>query len=260
MAVETAAIAEDNSWQLTLVNPWTTIPEDWTVTLEKTENGHQVDQRCASDLADMLAACRDAGHSPVIRSSYRSQTTQQQLYANKVAQMERSGYQGQAAQDRAATIVARPGASEHQLGLAVDLVDRSYQVLDKKQETTPAQIWLMEHSWEYGFILRYPADKSEVTGIIYEPWHYRYVGKENAKAIQESGLCLEEYLEQLTQAEAAAQTSANLTAQPTQEDWQNLLNRFYTFLCSDQQTEQAWKELLEQGKLFLDRCALSQIP
>ena len=91
--------------------------------------------------------------------------------------------------------MARPGTSEHQLGLALDIVDLDYQQLDTRQEETPEQKWLMENSWKYGFILRYPTDKSNITGIIYEPWHYRYVGKEAAKVIHEKGICLEEYLE-----------------------------------------------------------------
>ena len=96
----------------------------------------------------------------------------------------------------AAKTVALPGTSEHQLGLAVDIVDRSNQNLDRTQETTAVQQWLMAHSWEYGFILRYPDEKSETTGIIYEPWHYRYVGKEAAEEIYRQGVCLEEYLDQ----------------------------------------------------------------
>ena len=91
------------------------------------------------------------------------------------------------------------------MGWAVDIVDASYQVLNEKQATMPAQIWLMEHSWEYGFILRYPTNKSEVTGIIYEPWHYRYVGREYAKAIFDSGLCLEEWLEKRETRQAVEQ-------------------------------------------------------
>ena len=92
--------------------------------------------------------------------------------------------------------VARPGTSEHQAGLAVDIVSVEYQVLDEGQEDTPLQQWLMAHCWEYGFILRYPTDKSDLTGVGYEPWHYRYVGEEAAKAITEQGICLEEYLAQ----------------------------------------------------------------
>ena len=91
--------------------------------------------------------------------------------------------------------VAVPGTSEHQLGLAVDIVDTQNQVLNRAQEDTAVQQWLMEHCWEYGFILRYPPDKEEKTGIIYEPWHYRYVGREYAQAIRQSGLCLEEFLQ-----------------------------------------------------------------
>ena len=91
-------------------------------------------------------------------------------------------------------MVAYPGTSEHQLGLALDIVDVSYQQLDTEQENTPVQQWLMKNSWKYGFVLRYPADKSDITGIIYEPWHYRYVGKEAAAEIYENKLCLEEYL------------------------------------------------------------------
>ena len=90
--------------------------------------------------------------------------------------------------------MARPGASEHQTGLAVDIVDINYQLLDEGQEDTAVQIWLMAHCAEYGFILRYPTDKSELTGVSYEPWHYRYVGTEAARAIMGGGLCLEEYL------------------------------------------------------------------
>ena len=92
--------------------------------------------------------------------------------------------------------VAVPGTSEHQLGLAVDIVDVNYQLLDTNQENTAVQKWLLENSWRYGFILRYPTDQTDVTGIVYEPWHYRYVGKEYAQDIYKKGLCLEQYLEQ----------------------------------------------------------------
>ena len=98
------------------------------------------------------------------------------------------------AQRQAAMWVARPGTSEHQTGLAVDIVDTSYQILDEGQENTPVQQWLMAHCAEYGFILRYPTDKGAVTGVGYEPWHYRYVGKDAAKEIMEKDITLEEYL------------------------------------------------------------------
>ena len=109
----------------------------------------------------------------------------------------------------AARWVAPPDTSEHQTGLALDLVSLDYQLLDEKQEQTPEQQWLMAHSWEYGFVLRYPSDKSAITGIGYEPWHYRYVGKEAAKAMHESGQCLEEYV-----GAAAVAAPAEEAAQP----------------------------------------------
>ena len=99
----------------------------------------------------------------------------------------------------AATISAFPGTSEHQLGLAVDLVDINYQLLNEQQENTAAQKWLMENSWRYGFILRYPNNKSAITGIEYEPWHYRYVGVELSTELYELGLTMEEYLDMLTE-------------------------------------------------------------
>ena len=179
---------------LTLVNPWTPLPAGWQVTLTDVGGGHRVDKACAADLNAMLSACRAAGFSPLICSSYRTQSTQQYLFDRKVGQMEAKGLRGESARQAAAAIVAPPGTSEHQLGWAVDIVDKSYQVLDEKQANTPAQKWLMAHCWEFGFLLRYPADKQAVTGIIHEPWHYRWVGRENARAIQKTGLCLEEYL------------------------------------------------------------------
>ena len=90
--------------------------------------------------------------------------------------------------------MAAPGTSEHQIGLALDLVSESYQILDEKQAETPEQQWLMAHSWEYGFILRYTEEKQAITGIVDEPWHFRYVGTEVSLDMKDSGLCLEEYL------------------------------------------------------------------
>lgn len=159
------------------------------------ENGYQVDQRCASALAAMLADCRAAGYRPAICSAYRTQEKQAALYDTLVRKRMAQGLSQTEAQKQAATEAAVPGTSEHQLGLAVDLVDASYQVLDEAQASTPAQQWLMAHCWEYGFILRYPAEKQDITGIIYEPWHYRYVGRDHAQAIRQSGQCLEEFLQ-----------------------------------------------------------------
>jgi len=187
-------VAEEADWRLLLVNPWNKLPEGYTVELKSLANGLKVDARIYDDLSAMLGACFDAGLHPVVCSAYRSNATQQRLHNNKIARLMASGYGREAAVQEAGRWVAAPGTSEHQTGMALDIVSYSYQNLTQKQEETAEQKWLMEHCWEYGFILRYPSDKSEVTGIGYEPWHYRYVGRDTAMAIRESGLCLEEYL------------------------------------------------------------------
>lgn len=185
-------------WNLTLVNPWNPLPEDHTLTLTQLKNGQAVDTRCYPALQDMMDACRGAGLEPLICSSYRTQEKQERLFENKVSQFLAKGLSKESARTEAAKVVALPGTSEHQLGLAVDIVDADYQLLNDAQADTPVQQWLMKHCWEYGFILRYPKEKEALTGIIYEPWHYRYVGKEHAQAIYDSGLCLEEYLNRIT--------------------------------------------------------------
>ena len=180
---------------LCLVNPWNDIAPDYVPQLDYLSDGTAVDHRCIEALRALLTACREAGNAPYICSAYRSYDTQSQLFENKIARVMAEGYGRTEAEDIAAREVARPGTSEHQLGLAVDIIDSGYTALDEGQASTPTQVWLMENSWRYGFILRYPADKSDITGFIYEPWHYRYVG-EAAAEIYESGLCFEEWLEE----------------------------------------------------------------
>lgn len=183
---------------LLLVNPWTPLPEDFVPgELVPVQNDQAVDARAYPDLQDMLGDMSQAGLSPLICSSYRSQERQQELYDNKVQRVMAEGVSLEAAQAEAARWVARPGTSEHQTGLAVDIVSLSNQMLDETQESTPEFQWLAENAWKYGFILRYPSDKSEKTGIAYEPWHFRFVGKEAAEEMHDLGLCLEEYLESL---------------------------------------------------------------
>lgn len=181
-------------WRLLLVNPWNTLPEGFSVQLTTLKNGHAIDERAYPDLQAMMDAARAEGLSPIICSSYRTQEKQQALFDAQVNKNLAQGYSREEAERKAGEWVAVPGTSEHQTGLAVDIVSLNYQLLDENQEKTPEQKWLMENCWKYGFILRYPTDKSELTGIGYEPWHYRYVGKETAKEIMEKGLCLEEYL------------------------------------------------------------------
>lgn len=179
---------------LTLVNFENTIPKDWKVDLVQLNNGQSVDRRIYDDLIAMLQAAKSEGLNPLSCSSYRTNEKQEQLYQNKVSEYLSQGYSKVEASDKAAFWVARPGTSEHQLGLAVDIVSTKNQRLDRSQENTVEQQWLIQNSWKYGFVLRYPTNKNSITGVGYEPWHYRYVGKEHAKKINELGVCLEEYV------------------------------------------------------------------
>lgn len=170
---------------IVLANPWNPVPEDFVLNLVE-ENGHQVDASCLEPLREMVAACRAAGYDCKINYAYRDMELQQQLWDNRYSSYIQAGYTPERAWELTAQIVAVPGTSEHHLGLAVDLgtSEGGYR-------------WLEEHGWEFGFIMRYPDGKTDVTGIIYEMWHYRYVGKNVAEAIYSSGLCMEEYLDLL---------------------------------------------------------------
>lgn len=196
-AADQAVSQED--WQLLLVNAWHKLPEDYHVELKTLANGLQVDARIYDDLNAMLTNCREAGLESIVCSAYRTEDTQTRLYRNKVSRLLSAGWSRDTVEQEAARWVAPPGTSEHQTGLALDIVSADYQLLDEQQAQTPEQQWLMAHCWEYGFVLRYPTDKCAVTGIGYEPWHYRYVGKEAAREMQQKGLCLEEYLAPDTQ-------------------------------------------------------------
>ncbi|WMJ22983.1 M15 family metallopeptidase [Paludicola sp. MB14-C6] len=182
-------------WNLVLVNRWNKIDERSTnIKLTQLKNGQSVDERIYPELQKMMDDCRAAGLSPLICSSYRTTEKQTRLYNNQIDNYIRKGFARADAVVEAGKWSAIPGTSEHQLGLAVDIVSTSNQMLDKSQEQTAEQKWLMENSYKYGFILRYPSSKSQITGINYEPWHYRYVGKEAAAAIKKQAICLEEYL------------------------------------------------------------------
>ena len=186
--------AQNQEWNLFLVNPWNPIPDNYEPELTYLKNGQAVDSRCYPELQQMMDDCRAAGLEPLICASYRTMEKQEALFEDKEARLIQEGCPENEVEAEAAKVVAYPGTSEHQLGLALDIVDVSYQQLDTEQENTPVQQWLLKNSWKYGFVLRYPTDKSNITGVIYEPWHYRYVGKEAAAEMYENKLCLEEYL------------------------------------------------------------------
>lgn len=183
-------------WNLILVNVAHPLPEDFAVVTKELKSGKAFDARAFDALTEMISDCQAAGLQPLVCSAYRSADDQSALFQEQLDRLLASGLTYDEAYAAASSEVAAPGTSEHSLGLAADICALSYQILDGAQADTPEQQWLMAHCAQYGFILRYPSDKQEVTGIIYEPWHYRYVGVEAAKAITEGGLCLEEYLAQ----------------------------------------------------------------
>lgn len=181
---------------LTVVSAASPLQEGYVPKLDTVIEEYQLDARCASLCWDMMQDCRaeNAGF-PMICSAYRTQEFQQELFDNKVVRVMQERYCSlEEATALAAEEVAYPGTSEHQLGLAADIIDETYPYLTEWQETTGTQKWLKEHAADYGFILRYPPESSDITGIIYEPWHYRYVGEKFAHEITNMGLTLEEYV------------------------------------------------------------------
>ncbi len=196
-ATTTTAPPQDGGHDLmVLVNPWNALSEEQLQDeshLVYAENDEYVDARILTQLNAMLEA--GAEYGLYVTSGYRSYETQDYLYNNKVDRVIASeGCSYEEALDIAATVVARPGTSEHHTGLAVDLLHNECWELEEYWEDSAAFDWMMEHCADYGFILRYPKESQHITGVIYEPWHYRYVGVEAAKEIMSQGITLEEYL------------------------------------------------------------------
>ncbi len=181
---------------LLLVNPWNYLPEDFKRNTKKIE-GHYIDVGAYDDIVQMLADMRKEGLKPYICSSTRTIEYQEGLFNKRLKQNKAKGLSAQDALDETAKWTAIPGTSEHHTGYALDIVASYNTTLNESQENTPEQKWMMENSWKYGFILRYPKGKTDITGIYYEPWHYRYVGKDAAKEIFEADITFEEYIEKL---------------------------------------------------------------
>lgn len=176
-------------WNLIVVNKNNPIPENYDFTLSSLDNGKQVDSRIYDDLQNMLNDMTSAGVYPVIGEAYRTAEEQEEIMQNYISEYLELGYSEEGAKAEAEKWVAKPGTSEHQLGLALDInADTDYS----SNETVYG--WLAQNAYKYGFILRYPEGKENITGIDYEPWHYRYVGTIAAEEIYKSGECLEEYL------------------------------------------------------------------
>ena len=178
-------------WELTLVNLQYRLPEDYKPTLQAAVEGSsvQLDARVAPFYAEMYAAAKADGCTLTPYSGYRTFARQQENFDRKVAYYVSQGLSEAEATAQTQTRILPAGASEHNMGFAMDIVSASADFISTKEFS-----WLSAHAHEYGFILRYPENKTDITGVMYEPWHWRFVGKEAAAEMQKSGQCLEEYL------------------------------------------------------------------
>ena len=206
---DSAALAEENSLlsaqqaaailsdpRMVLVNRQNRMPEDYTFTTKECGSATAINKTLQTEAADaflaMQAAAAEEGVTVWMQSGYRSVEYQEKLYTRKTQYYLDKGFSKDEALQRAAAVVNPPGCSEHNCGLAADLNSPEHTGLDEGFENTEAFRWLCAHAEDYGFILRYPKGAEAVTGITYEPWHWRYVGKENAALLNRSGLCLED--------------------------------------------------------------------
>lgn len=184
-------VHKDLGWNLTLVNSGNKLPDNYELNLANIDNNRKFDSRAIDSLKEMLNAMKMAGVKNVwVQSSYRSVEYQTKIYNEKMNEYMRKGYDRETAMALTEETINKPGYSEHNLGLAVD-----FNYVNVDFENTEAYRWLMENAQDYGFVLRYPEEKAQVTKIRYEPWHWRYVGKDHAVKMKALNMCLEEYVE-----------------------------------------------------------------
>lgn len=194
---QTSGSTADNTttssdWRLLLVNSTHPLADDYSVDLTELRNGQSVDTRILSDLQEMFDAARSEDIYPIVSDAYRTRKDQQTLMDDVIQNYEDEGYSSEEASSKAEQVIAKPGTSEHETGLAIDIAGDD----DYDQDTDSVLEWMNSNAYKYGFILRYPSGKESVTGAEAENDHYRYVGKEAAKVIHDQGICLEEYLSQ----------------------------------------------------------------
>ena len=184
---------EITDWKLRLANYENLLPEDFKVEVKNIDKTRQFDAGAIDELNDMMNAMKKDGITNVwVQSAYRSVARQKELYDNSVQKYLKQGKTQKEAEELTNEYINKPGSSDHNLGLAVDFntVDNSFEKLDGFK-------WLKKNAEKYGFVLRYPKDKEDITKIAYESWHWRYVGAENAKKMNELNMCLEEYIQYL---------------------------------------------------------------
>ncbi len=182
----------DNGRELILVNSEYSVPDDFDTELITLSNGQQVDKVMYGHLQEMFDCMRDEGYYPYVASGYRSEQEQKEIFESRYISYRKEGFSKSEARRLTEKWVAEPGKSEHQLGLAADINP------DRDKSSDEVYVWLEENAYKHGFIKRYPSDKTDITGISDEPWHYRFVGEKAAKEIYEMNFCLEEYIEYIS--------------------------------------------------------------
>ncbi|AOZ96502.1 D-alanyl-D-alanine carboxypeptidase [Butyrivibrio hungatei DSM 14810] len=188
-----ATTFSSDDWKIILVNKHHPIPDDYEFPLGTISGTMRCDERIITPLLDMMRAASSDGVSLIICSPYRDMDRQTMLFTNKVGRYMNGGMSYMEAYNLASQAVTVPGSSEHQIGLAIDIISDGYSSLDEGFANTRAGQWLAANSYKYGFILRYPAGKEDITSIEYEPWHFRYVGVDAATVMAENNICLEEF-------------------------------------------------------------------
>lgn len=184
---------ESSDWRLTLINKQHPIPEGYDFKLGTFTSGMRCDERVIEDLLLMMQAAKADGLNLVVRSPYRTSDRQEDNFNDRIKSYMRQGLSYMEAYKATSRVITVPGCSEHEVGLALDITSDSYSELKQGFADTEGGKWLAEHSCEYGFVLRYPDGKEYITSIEYEPWHFRYVGREAAAVMKEENLCLEEF-------------------------------------------------------------------
>lgn len=183
---------------LVLVNKTHPAEDDPNLKLVNITNNEQVAERVKQPYEEMAKAASEAGHPLVVVSAHRSKQYQDTIYHQQIELYQNQGYSLEEATKKTDDYMMKPGTSEHQTGLAIDVLDEAeYQIrpeLSPEFGQTDGGKWLADNAYKYGFVIRYPKDKEEITKIKYEPWHLRYVGKENAKKMHDQKICLEEYV------------------------------------------------------------------
>lgn len=190
-------LVDQNSWELILVNDIHPLSPRFKPELVEVQPGQSVDGRIVGDLKDMMAAAEGEGYQLHIYSAFRDLKRQQSLFNDCLKRLQEEGMDYQQAFYESKARIALPGTSEHQTGLAVDIASKAYSYLDEDRGKQKETVWLAENCYRFGFVLRYPKDKENITGIRYEPEHFRYVGKTVAKFLTENDLVLEEFYDLL---------------------------------------------------------------